>query len=53
MYFDLAAMLTPLEGLDDLVVPFRKEEIDSIIAELKTDKSHESDGLNSDFIKKC
>jgi hypothetical protein len=53
MYFDLEAMLQPLDGLEDLVNPFTTEEIDGIIKELKSDKSPGPDGFNIDFMKRC
>jgi hypothetical protein len=39
--------------LEDLVNPFTTEEIDGIIKELKSDKSPDPDGFNTDFMKRC
>jgi hypothetical protein len=52
MYFDLHDILIPVDNLDELVEPFRKEEIDVIITELKTDKSLGPDGFNTNIMKK-
>jgi hypothetical protein len=53
MYFDLQSLLTAPENLDCLEEPFIKEEIDSAIQHLPTDKSPGPDGFNGDFLKRC
>jgi hypothetical protein len=51
MYFDLHSLLTPAENLEILEEPFTKEEIDSVIQQLPTNKSPGPDGFNGDFLK--
>jgi hypothetical protein len=53
MYFDLHELLTAPENIDCLEDPFTKEEIDSTIQHLPTDKSPDPDGFNGDFLKRC
>jgi hypothetical protein len=52
MYFDLSTLVTRVDNLTDLALPFSKEEIDEVIRGLPRDKSPGPDGLNSDFMKK-
>jgi hypothetical protein len=53
VYFDLQSLLSAAENLEALEEPFTKEEIDSIVQQLHSDKSTGPDGFNGDFIKKC
>jgi hypothetical protein len=53
VYFNLAELLQMTENLDDMVLPFSKEEIDRIIKNLPLGKSPGSDGFNTDFMMKC
>jgi hypothetical protein len=53
VYFNLAELLQMTENLDDLVLPFSKEEIDRIIKDLPSGKSPGPYGFNTDFMKKC
>jgi hypothetical protein len=41
------------DGLQWLDAPFSRQEIDSIVAALPSDKSPGPDGFNTNFIKKC
>jgi hypothetical protein len=50
--FDLANLLTMHDGLQLLDSPFTKQEIDSIIKSLPSDKSPGPDGFNTNFVKK-
>jgi hypothetical protein len=51
--FDLSGLIMLQEGLHWLDEPFSKQEIDSIVAALPSDKSLGPDGFNTNFIKKC
>ena len=51
--FDHSAYLSPNPHLESLSYPFSKEEIDSVVKALPSDKSPGPDGFNTDFIKKC
>jgi hypothetical protein len=53
IYFDLSDLIQLVDNLDGLVTPFQQWEVDIIIKELKSGKSLDSDGFNSDFMKKC
>jgi hypothetical protein len=39
MHFDLNSILVPSDNLEDLILPFSNEEIDEVMANLKSDKS--------------
>ena len=51
--FDLLNLINMQDGLQWLDSPFTKQEIDSIIAALPSDKSSGPNGFNTNFIKKC
>jgi len=53
MLFDLAGLIQPVLGLEELSVPFTKEEIDTVIKELPVDRAPGPDGFNGFFLKKC
>jgi hypothetical protein len=53
MGFDLAQLLQPVEGLEDLTKPFSKEEMDLVIKHMPADKALGPDGFNGLFLKKC
>jgi hypothetical protein len=53
MHFDLTSLLPPIYDLYDLMIPFTNEEIDTVVRNLKTNKSPGPDGFNTDFMKKC
>jgi hypothetical protein len=50
MHFDLSAFINPTAGLQDLILPFQKEEIDNIVSNILNGKSP---GLNTEFLRKC
>jgi hypothetical protein len=52
MYFDQDDILHRVEGLETLVIPFSKEEIDDIVNDLPSEKSLDPDSFNTDFMKK-
>jgi hypothetical protein len=49
--FDLSGLIMLQEGLHWLEEPFTKQEIDSIVAALPSDKSPGPDGFNTNFSK--
>jgi hypothetical protein len=53
MQFDLSVLLRRVEGLDDLVLPFFKKEMDGVIQEMPADRAPGPDGFNGLFVKKC
>jgi hypothetical protein len=53
MQFDLDSLLSKVEGLDVLTVPFDKKEMDEVIKKMSTDRSPGPDGFNGLFVKKC
>lgn len=53
MLFDLPNLVTQVEGLDTLIMPFTQEEIDLIIKRMPNDKAPGPDGFNGLFLKKC
>jgi len=53
MLFDLAILIDPVDGLEDLIVPFTTEEVDKIVKCMPNDKSPGPDGFNGLFMKKC
>jgi hypothetical protein len=53
MHFDLETLLSPIDDLDSLVLPFSHEEIDGVVQNLKSDKSSGPDGFNTNFMRKC
>jgi hypothetical protein len=53
MQFDLASLLTRVEGLEDLTAPFEKKEMDDVIKEMPPDRAPGPDGFNGLFVKRC
>lgn len=53
MKFNLQNIIKKVEGLDQLTVPFTKEEIDVVIKEMPADRAPGPDGFSGIFIKKC
>jgi hypothetical protein len=53
MHFDLNFFISPSVELQDLILPFQKEEIDNIVSNLPNGKSPGPDGFNTEFLKKC
>jgi hypothetical protein len=53
MLFDLASMITPLDGLESIADPILHSEIDSVVKKMPSDKAPGPDGFNGLFLKKC
>jgi len=53
MLFDLANLIAPVDGQQDLAEPFQQMEIDLIVKRMPTDKAPGPDGFNDLFMKKC
>jgi hypothetical protein len=53
MEFDLASLITPIPGLEELTVPFTRQEIDDVIKYMPVDKAPGPDGFNGLFRKSC
>lgn len=53
MIFSLDQFLQPAEGLENLEMPFSKNEIDTVVANLRNNKSQGLDGYSNEFIKGC
>jgi hypothetical protein len=53
MLFDLQTFVLPTPGLEELSIPFTKEEIDAILKSMPIDKSPGPDGFNGQFLKSC
>jgi hypothetical protein len=53
MLFDLANMITQVEGLDTLASPISHAEIDSVVKHMPNDKAPGPNGFNDLFLKKC
>jgi hypothetical protein len=52
MEFDLSSLFSPIPGLEDLSIPFTKQEIDEVIKCMPVDKAPGPDGFNGLFLKK-
>jgi hypothetical protein len=52
MIFDLQSLITTVPGLDELVLLFEHEEIDSIAKHMPIDKASGPDGFNGMFMKR-
>jgi hypothetical protein len=53
MLLDLGSLIQPTPRLEDLSVPFTKEEIDAVVSSLPIDKAPGPDGFNGQFLKSC
>jgi hypothetical protein len=53
MLFDLASLIEPVDGLQELEAPFHHSEIDLIVKRMPTDKAPGPDGFNGLFMNKC
>jgi hypothetical protein len=53
MKFDLARLVKRVPNLQELTVPFLKEEIELVIKQMPPDRAPGPDGFNGMFLKKC
>jgi hypothetical protein len=53
MLFELQHIIQPVPGLEELSVPFTKEEIDLVVKHMHVDKAPGPDGFNGKFLKSC
>ena len=53
MTCNLNDLLAPVDGLEALVAPFDKKEMDDTIKFMPPDKSPGPDGFNGRFLKSC
>jgi hypothetical protein len=53
MLFNLDTLVTPRDNLEALGALVYREEIDSVVKRLPSDKAPGLDGFNGLFIKKC
>jgi hypothetical protein len=51
MLFDLASLIYPTEGLEELPLPFTMTEIDQVVKEMPPDKALGPDGFSGLFLK--
>ena len=51
--FELANLITKFQGLEELSIPFMKEEIDNVIKIIPADRAPGPDGFNGVFLKVC
>lgn len=53
MLFDLPTIIKRVDGLEELTVPFTREEIDQVVKEMPIDRAPSPDGSNRCFMKSC
>lgn len=53
MLFDLASIITPVEGLENIAATILPAEVDSVVKHMPNDKAPGPDGFNGLFLKKC
>lgn len=53
MLFDLPTIIKRIEGLEELTVPFTREEIDAVVKEMPSDRAPGPDGFNGCILKAC
>ena len=53
MRFNLADLIQPISGLEDLSIPFTTDEIDDVVKTMPVDKAPGPDGFNGQFLKSC
>ena len=51
--FELSDLIQKCHGLEELSVPFTKEEIDNVIKIIPVDRAPGPDGFNGIFLKVC
>ena len=53
MKFDLPRLIKKMDGLDELTVPFTRDEIDHVIKMMPADRAPGPDGFTGIFLKTC
>jgi hypothetical protein len=53
MVFNLTDLVHPIEGLEDLTIPFSTDKIDRIVQNMPVDKAPSPDEFNGRFLKSC
>jgi len=53
MIFNLGDFIQPVEELEQLELPFTKEEVDEVVSNLPNNKSPGPDGYSNEFLKGC
>jgi hypothetical protein len=53
MKIDLGSLLSKVDGLDELTLPFAKKEMDDVVKMMPVDRAPGPDGFNGMFLKKC
>ena len=53
MGFDLDTLLTRIDGLENLSLPFTDSEVDTVIKNMPSDRAPGPDGFTGLFLKKC
>ena len=53
MQYNINDLVIEHEGLEQIVAPFSKEEIDNVVKHMPVDKAPGPDGFNGMFFKKC
>lgn len=53
MKFSLWDIIKRIEGLDELTLPFTREEVDLVVKEMPADRAPGPDGFNGSFLKAC
>jgi hypothetical protein len=51
MLFDSDSLISPTEGLEELSLPFTKDEIDLVVKEMPPDKAPGPNGFSEYFLK--
>jgi hypothetical protein len=51
--FNLANLVHPIEGLENLTIPFSSDEIDTIVQNMLANKAPGPNGFNGKFLKSC
>jgi hypothetical protein len=49
----LSQLICPVEGFDELTVPFSKKEMDEVIKNMPAERAPGLDGFNGLILKKC
>ena len=53
MGFDLDTLISRIDGLEELSLPFTDSEVDAVINNMPTDRASGPEGFTGLFLKKC